>query len=100
MRNTDQKQQAATHPPSDGSELIPAEVQANMREEVSQSQHEPLPSGYTVDDEGIVNNYYAIGTEIFKAAYPSASQQRRYLWLGAAAILFVALAVWIAVAVS
>jgi hypothetical protein len=35
-----------------------------------------------------------------EAEYPSPKQQRRYIFLGAAAILFVALAIWIAFAVS
>jgi hypothetical protein len=35
-----------------------------------------------------------------QAKYPSPKQQRRYIFLGAAAILFVAFAAWIAFAVS
>jgi hypothetical protein len=99
MNYTDREKKAAAHPPSDGSELIPAEVQANTREEASKSLNEPLGAGYRVDDEGIVNNY-AIEPEMSGSEYPSPKQQRRYLFLGAAAILFVALAVWIAFAVS
>lgn len=94
MNYTDREKKAAAHPPSDGSELIPAEVQANAREAA-----EPLGTGYTVDDEGIVNNY-AIEPKMSESEYPSPKQQRRYLFLGAAAILFVALAIWIAFAVS
>jgi hypothetical protein len=95
MSYTNEKNQAA-HPPSDGSELIPAEVQANRRKEAING---PLGAGYRVDEEGIVNNY-AIEPEMSKAEYPSPKQQRRYIVLGAAAILFVALAVWIAFRVS
>ena len=41
---------------SDGSELIPAEVQAQTRHD-SQSLDEPLVAGYTVDDEGLISAY-------------------------------------------
>ena len=60
---------------------------------------EPLKPGYTVDDEGIVNNY-ALEPEMSEAEYPSPKQQRRYIFLGAAAIVFVAFAVWIALAIG
>lgn len=43
------------------------------------------------DEEGILNNY-AVEPEIYKARYPSAKQQRRYISLRAA-ILFGAFAV-------
>ena len=101
MSYTDKEKKAAAHPPSDGSELIPAEVQANTRQakETSKSLNEPLGAGYRVDDEGIVNNY-AIEPEMSEAEYPSPKQQRRYLFVGTAAILFIALAVWIAFGVS
>ena len=99
MSYTDKENKAAAHPPSDGSELIPAEVQANRREETSKSLNERLGAGYRVDDEGIVNNY-AIEPEMSEAVYPSPKQQRRYIFLGAAAMLFVAGAVWIAFTVS
>ena len=99
MSYTDKEKKAAAHPPSDGSELIPAEVQANTREEASKSLNEPLWAGYRVADEGIVNNY-AIEPKMSEAEYPSSKQQQRYIFLGAAAILFVALAVWIAFGVS
>jgi hypothetical protein len=99
MSYTDKEKKAVAHPPSDGSELIPAEVQANTREEGSKSFNKPLGSGYRVDDEGIVNNY-AIEPEMSEAKYPSPKQQRRYIFLGAAAILFVALALLIAFGVS
>ncbi len=99
MNYTDKEKKAVVHPPSDGSELIPTEVQANIRHEASAPLHEPLAAGYTVDDEGIVNNY-AIEPEMSKAEYPSPKQQQRYIFLGAVAILFVSLVVWIAFAVS
>lgn len=99
MSYTDKEKKAAAHPPSDGSELIPAEVQANTRKAASKSLNEPLGSGYKVDDEGIVNNY-AIEPKMSEAEYPSPKQQQRYIFFGAAAILFIALAVWIAFGVS
>jgi hypothetical protein len=99
MNNTDQEKKVIAHPPSDGSELIPAEIQANIRKEASKSLNEPLGSGYQVDDEGIVNNY-PLEPEMSKAEYPSSKQQQLYIFLGAAAILFVALVVWIAFGVS
>lgn len=99
MSYTDKEKKAAAHPPSDGSELIPAEVQANTRKAASKSPNAPLGAGYKVDDEGIVNNY-AIEPDVSGAEYPSPKQQRRYIFLGAAAILFVALAIWIAFAVA
>jgi hypothetical protein len=100
MSYTDKEKKAA-HPPSDGSELIPAEVQANTRQEkeTGKSLHQPLEDGYTRDDEGIVNNY-AIEPEMSEAEYPSPKQQRRYIFLGAAAILFVALVIWIALTIA
>lgn len=99
MSYTDKEQKAVVHPASDGSELIPAEVQANIRHEASSPPHEPMGAGYTVDEEGIVNNY-AIEPEMSKAEYPSPKQQQRYIFLGAVAILLVSLVVWIAFAVS
>jgi hypothetical protein len=99
MSYTNEDKQAAVHPPSDGSELIPAEVQAKMREEASKSLNEPLRAGYRVDEEGIANNY-PLEPKLSKAEYPSPKQQRRYIFLGAAAILFVAFVVWIAFRIS
>jgi hypothetical protein len=99
MSYTNKKQQAVEHPPSDDGEQLPAEVEANTHEETSQSLNEPLGAGYTVNEEGILNNY-AIEPKMSTAEYPSLKQQRRYILLGAAAILFIALAVWIAFAAS
>jgi hypothetical protein len=100
MSYTKKKKNAVAHSPSDGSELIPASVQANTRrEETKDVVDVPVPTGYTVDDEGITNNY-AIEPDMSSAEYPSPKQQRRYVFLGAAAILFVILAFLIAFAVS
>lgn len=93
MRYTDQKGKTLNgdeHSPSDGSELIPAEVQANTGRDGSKLPDVPLSPGYTVDDEGI-NNNYAIEPDISLAEYPSPKQQRRYILWGVGAILFVAL---------
>jgi hypothetical protein len=75
-------------------------VEADTRQkEASKSLNEPLGAGYRVDNEGNFNNY-AIEPKMYKAEYPSPKQQRRYIFLGAAAILFVTLAAWIAFGVS
>jgi len=99
MSYANQEKQAAAHPPSDGSELIPAEIQANTQEEASKTLNKPLGAGYTIDEEGSLNNY-AIEPKMSTAEYPSPKQQRRYILLGAAATLLVALIVWIAFAAS
>jgi hypothetical protein len=99
MSYTNEEKEVVAHPPSDGSELVPAEVQANIRHEEGSPLHEPLVGGYTVDDEGIVNNY-ALEPEMSKAEYPSPNQQRRYIFLGVVAMLLLCLVVWLAFAVS
>jgi hypothetical protein len=45
------------HHCSDGTELIPAEVQAQTRRNDSQSLAQPMVAGYTVDDEGLISAY-------------------------------------------
>ncbi len=79
--------------------MLPAEVQANTRRDGSQLLNEPLADGYTVDDEGITNNY-ALEPAMYLAEYPSPKQQQRYALQGAVAILFVTLTLWSALAVS
>lgn len=98
MSYTDQENQVVAHPAT-GDEPISAEVQANTNKEATKSLKAPLGEGYRVDNEGNVNNY-AIEPKMYKAEYPSSKQQRRYIFLGIAAILFVSLAIWIAFAVS
>ncbi|MBD2449010.1 ssl1498 family light-harvesting-like protein [Nostoc sp. FACHB-152] len=90
---------AIAHLPSNGSELIPSEVQARTHREGSQLLNVPLATGYTVDDEGMINNY-AIQPAISLAEYPSTQQQQRYIFQGALAIVFVALTLLTAFAVS
>lgn len=54
---------------------------------------------YTTDDKGVLNNY-AIEPVAYCAEYPSQEQQQRYLFQGAAAILFVSLLILTAFGVS
>ena len=70
------KDKVVAHHISDGSELIPAEIQANTHKEISKCLNKPLGAGYRVDDEGIVNNY-AIEPDMFLADYPSPEQQKK-----------------------
>ncbi|MGB5637371.1 MAG: ssl1498 family light-harvesting-like protein [Waterburya sp.] len=94
-----EKDKAVAHRISDGSELIPAEIQANTREEISKCLNTSLEGGYTIDDEGIVNNY-ATETDISLANYPSPEQQKRYFFWGAGATLLITVTLLIAFAVS
>ncbi len=100
MSYTNQEKQAVEHPPIVGSEQNPAEVQANTRKEASPPSHNQLfRGGYRVSEEGQLNNY-AVEPKMYDASYPSQKQQRRYIFIGLAALLFVALAVWTAFVVS
>jgi hypothetical protein len=54
---------------------------------------------YTVNNEGLLNNY-AIEPPVYPAEYPSPNQQQRYALQGAIAALFVAFTVLTAIAVS
>lgn len=91
--------QANSLPPqySDGSELVPAEVQANNRHakpnEASSTEATAVP-GTTVDDEGLINNF-AVEPEAYSSEYPSPRQQRRYIYWGIAAVLLVVSLVFI-----
>jgi hypothetical protein len=76
------------HHISDGSELIPSEIQANTSFDDRRLFNTPLSRGYTVDDEGIINNY-ATQPDMYLANYPSPKQQKRYVSLGTGAILLV-----------
>ncbi len=73
---------------SDGTELIPAEVQANLRDDEAELIDVPFAVGYTIDDEGLINNF-AIEPAIYPSDYPSPRQQQQYKVLGAAAFFFV-----------
>lgn len=93
------EKKVVAHHKSDGTELIPAEVQTDIGHNGSQLVDLHIATGYTVDDEGIINNY-AIQPDMSLAEYPCAKQQRRYLFLGIGAILFVTVITLIAFAVS
>lgn len=84
---------------SNGTELIPAEVQANIRYEDARSVDAPFVIGYTVDDEGLLNNS-AIEPDNYPSDYPSPHQQQRYIFLGAGATLFVISLTLISFAIS
>lgn len=84
---------------SDGSELIPAEVQANTRRNDKSSVDVTTPSGSTVDDEGRLNNF-AVEPKVYPSEYPSPRQQRRYIYWGMAATILVISLVLISTFVS
>ena len=87
---------------SDGSELVPAEVQVNERHNNHNAgdsvQSSAIP-GSTIDDEGLLNNF-AVEPKIYPSEYPSRQQQRRYVYWGIAATLLVASLVLISTFVS
>ena len=80
---------------SDGSELIPAEIPTND----PQSPDIAAEMGYTKDDEGLLNNF-AVEPDIYPSEYPSTRQQKRYIFLGAGAVLFVVILLMITFSVS
>lgn len=84
---------------SHGTELIPAEVQANIRHDKDQSTGIPFAVGYTIDDEGLINNF-AIEPDVYPSDYPSPRQQWQYKILGAAAFFFVLMLILTSVLVS
>ncbi|MFB2967532.1 photosystem II assembly protein Psb34 [Aerosakkonema sp. BLCC-F183] len=84
---------------SDGSELIPAEVQAHIRYDEAQLADTASGVGYTIDDEGLINNF-AVEPDMYPSEYPSPRQQRQYIVLGVSAILFVAMLMLVAFSVS
>ncbi|MEM8777591.1 MAG: ssl1498 family light-harvesting-like protein [Cyanobacteria bacterium P01_G01_bin.49] len=98
---------------SDGSELIPAEVAAKKRREGSEPPNEPVTDnqeqqstgnptsteGYTVDQEGLVNNY-AVTPKLQEAKYPTPKEQFNYLIWGGIAAAFVITLIFIAFNVS
>jgi hypothetical protein len=84
---------------SDGSELIPAEVQAARHLNDNQPTKDVAVPGTTVDDEGLINNF-ATEPKVYPATYPSPPQQRRYILWGAGAIVLVAILILISFSVS
>ncbi len=93
------KDKVVAHHISDGSELIPAEIQASTPEEIKQCQNKSLEGGYVIDDEGIINNY-ATEPDLYMANYPSPEQQKRYIFLGAGATLLIIITLLTTFAVS
>lgn len=93
------KDKVVAHHISDGSELIPAEIQASTREEIIQCLNKSLEGGYTIDDEGIINNY-ATEPDLSLENYPSPEQQKRYIFLGAGATVLIIIALLTTFAVS
>ena len=82
-----EKDLIATNRTSDKSELIPAEVKADTNNYSNKSRE----SGYTFDDERIVNNY-AAEPDASLANNLSPKQQKPYILLGIGATLFIAIA--------
>ena len=93
------KDKVVAHHISDGSELIPSEIQANTREEIKQCLNKSLEDGYVIDDEGIINNY-ATEPDMYMANFPSPEQQKRYVLLGAGATLLIAITLLTAFAIG
>jgi hypothetical protein len=84
---------------SDGRELIPAEVQAKLDHNEIEIIGDAAGEGYTVDDENLINNY-AIEPKIYPSKYPKLEQQRRYIFLGIAALLLVITLILISLKIS
>jgi hypothetical protein len=99
MSNYSTEKKEVVRPPSDGSELIPAEVSGKVGDSGQIPLKKPLTDGYTIDEEGLANNY-AVEPQEYRATYPAPYEQRRYLFQGAIAIVFIAFIVWVAFAVS
>jgi len=87
---------------SDGSELVPAEVQVNSchdeHDEGASSEMFVVP-GSTIDDEGLINNF-AVEPKAYPSEYPSPREQRRYIYWAIAATFLVVTLVLISKSVS
>ncbi|MGK7882351.1 MAG: ssl1498 family light-harvesting-like protein [Crocosphaera sp.] len=92
---------------SDGSELIPSDVAARIeregtikekREEIN-NNNAPTTGGYTVDQEGLINNY-PVTPPLQGAKYPTPREQYAYMILGGLATTFVITLIGIAFIVS
>lgn len=84
---------------SDGSELIPAEVEVDLQHDDEKSTEGSAVPGSTIDDEGRLNNF-AVEPKIYPSEYPSLPQQRRYIYWGVAAVSLVVLLILISRFVS
>lgn len=88
------------HNYSDGSELIPAEVAAKKQREDSEPLNNSTSNNnYTVDREGLINNY-PITPPLQGAEYPTPREKFAYLILGGIAAIFVMSLIFIAIQVS
>jgi hypothetical protein len=67
--------------------------------DIRQQTEEKNEMHTTINQEGLLNNY-ALETPVYYAEYPNPTQQRRYAFQGALAILLVNFLVLIAFAVS
>ncbi|MDJ0729753.1 MAG: ssl1498 family light-harvesting-like protein [Crocosphaera sp.] len=92
---------------SDGSELIPSDVAARIeregtlkekREEINNNDA-PTTRGYTVDQEGLINNY-PVTPPLQGVKYPTPREQYAYIILGGLATIFVISLIGIAFSVS
>lgn len=99
MSYANREQKKTSLSPQDDRGQVSAEVQANQRSEINKSLKEQLGAGFRVDEDGVANNY-PIETKMSEAEYPSAKQQRRYIYLGIIASLLIAITTWIAFMVS
>ena len=86
------KDKVVAHHISDGSELIPGEIQLSTPEEISKCLNKSLEDGYIIDDSFIINDY-ATEPDLYMANCPSPVQQKRYAFLRAGATLLIAFSV-------
>lgn len=105
--NTDINTKTLNNNVSDGSELIPSDVAARIEREGTQKEKRqeinendaPTTEGYTVDQEGLINNY-AVTPPMTGAKYPTPREQYAYVVLGGLAATFVISLICIAFSVS
>ena len=106
-KNTDIDTKTLNNDVSDGSELIPSDVAARIEREGTQKEkrqeinenNAPTTGGYTVDQEGLINNY-PVTPPMTGAKYPTPREQYAYILLGGLAATFVISLICIAFSVS
>ena len=106
-KNTDIDTKTLNNDVSDGSELIPSDVAARIEREGTQKEkrqeinenNAPTTGGYTVDQEGLINNY-PVTPPMTGAKYPTPREQYAYILLGGLATTFVISLICIAFSVS
>lgn len=100
MYTIDRKELTVAEGCSDGSELASVEVPELIHEN-DPEQNIPLTSGYTVDDRGLLNNYAILPPMyIEEPNHPTVEEKLRSKSQMIFAILFVAIAVLIALVIS